>query len=579
MNLSKLAILRSAQGLHDLAALLTYEPKKLSYVIYKMPNRYTQFTIPKSSGGTRSIAAPREELKALQVKVSKLLQQCIHNMNADLNITTSLSHGFTKGHSIMTNADLHRKKRYVFNIDIENFFGSIHRGRVFGFLTKNKSFSLNPKVARALAQIACHDDALPQGAPSSPVFSNLIGHLIDVRLVELASKLGCSYSRYADDITFSTNKKTFPKEIALISPSNEWMTSPTLIKIVAKCGFALNENKTRMQYQESRQSVTGLTVNRKINSPAMYRHHVRAMAHSLFNTGSFSVPDKDPKIKAKVPGTINQLGGMLSYIYMVNTFNRSKIVENSAIRDEDIKLSAMEKVHADFMFYKHFYGNEKITILCEGKTDNIYLQCAIKSLAKKYTILAKLNADGKAVLNVNFFKYTELTHRLLDLYGGTGDIGELIKRYVSFCGKYKNHPFKHPTIIVVDNDEGSQKIFTALKVVTGNKHMIGTGKAQKFDKTHDFYYVAQNLYVVFTPLKTSGDDTMMEDFFTPETLNTIVDGQRFSVVHKAPNQLVYSKHTFSQKVVKANQKTINFLGFTPVLDRIQKAAKHFYSLP
>ena len=579
MNLSKLAILRSAQGIHDLATLLTYEPKKLSYVVYKMPNRYTKFTIPKSSGGTRSISAPREELKALQVKISKLLQQCIHNMNADLKITTTLSHGFTKGHSIMTNADLHRKKRYVFNIDIENFFGSIHRGRIFGFLTKNKSFSLNKKVARALAQIACHEDSLPQGAPSSPVFSNLIGHLIDIRLVELASKLGCSYSRYADDITFSTNKKTFPKEIALVSPSNEWVASPTLIKIVSKCGFALNENKTRMQYQESRQSVTGLTVNRKINSPAMYRHNVRAMAHSLFNTGFFSVPDKDPNKKAKVPGTINQLSGMLSYIYMVNTFNRSKIVEHSTIRHEDIKLSAMEKVHADFMFYKHFYGNQKITILCEGKTDNIYLQCAIKSLAKNYTTLAKINADGKAVLSVNFFKYTELTHRLLDLYGGTGDIGELIKRYVSCCGKYKNHPFKHPTIIVVDNDDGSQKIFTALKVTTGSTYMIGTGKSQTFDKTRDFYYVAQNLYVVFTPLKKSGEDTMMEDFFTPATLNTIIDGQRFSVVHKAPNQLTYSKHTFSQKVVKTNQKTINFLGFTPVLDRIQKAAKHFYSIP
>lgn len=576
--MSKLAILRSAQGLHDLATLLTYEPKKLSYVIYKMPNRYTQFTIPKSSGGTRSIAAPREELKALQVKVSKLLQQCIHNMNADLNITTSLSHGFTIGHSIMTNADLHRKKRYVFNIDIENFFGSIHRGRVFGFLTKNKSFSLNPKVARALAQVACHEDALPQGAPSSPVFSNLIGHLIDIRLVELAVKLGCSYSRYADDITFSTNKKTFPKEIALVSPTNRWVASPTLIKIVSKCGFTLNPNKTRMQYQESRQSVTGLTVNRKINSPAVYRHQVRAMAHNLFNTGFFSVPDKDPKLKSKIPGTINQLGGMLSYIYMVNKFIRSKIVENSAIRDEDIKLSAMEKVHADFLFYQNFYANQKITILCEGKTDNIYLQCAMKSLAKKYTILAKLNTEGKAELNVRFFKYSGLTHRLLDLYGGTGDIGELIKRYVSCCGKYKNHPFKHPTIIVVDNDEGSQKIFTALKVVTGNKYVVGAGKSQKFDKTREFYYVSQNLYVVFTPLKISGEDTMMEDFFTPETLNSIVDGQRFSVVHKAPNQLVYSKHTFSQKVVKANQKKINFIGFTPVLDRIQNAAKHFYSL-
>jgi hypothetical protein len=264
---------------------------------------------------------------------------------------------------------------------------------------------------------------------------------------------------------------------------------------------------------------------------------------------------------------------------MVEKFNRSKIVDNSAMRHEDVPLSAMEKVHANFVFYKHFYGNQKITILCEGKTDNIYLQCAIKGLAKSFPLLAKFDSGGNPLLNVSFFKYSDLTHRLLDLAGGTGDISELIKRYVSCCGKYKNHPFKHPTIIVVDNDNGSQKIFTALKVVTGNKYTTTVGKTQIFDKSRDFYYVAQNLYVVFTPLKATGEDTMMEDFFLPETLNRVVDGQRFCVVHKAPSHLVYSKDTFSKMVVKADRKNIDFRGFTPVLDRIQSAAKHFYALP
>lgn len=580
MILSKLAILRAAQGIHDLAALLKYDPKSLSYITYKLPNRYTHFTIPKSSGSARSIAAPREELKALQAKVSELLQVCIHNMNEDLNITSSLSHGFMKGHSIMTNADNHRKKRFVFNIDIENFFGSIHRGRVFGFLTKNKNFLLQPKVARALAQIVCHDDALPQGAPSSPIVSNLIGHLIDMRLVNLAKKLGCTYSRYADDITFSTNKKDFPSDIAQQSSADIWLPSAKLEKIVEKCGFKLNPKKTRMQYKESRQTVTGLVVNRKINPPATYRHTVRAMAHTLFNSGQFQVNEKHSDKAIKVPGTINQLNGMLSYIYMVDNFNRLKITSNSSMRAEDIKHTAIEKVHSDFLFYRSFYGNAQPTILCEGKTDNIYLTCAIKRLASSYSTLAESDAKGKVTLKVSFFKYSDMTHRLLDLYGGTGDIGELIKRYTKCCSKYKKHPFKHPTIIVVDNDEGSQKIFNALKVTTGNKYTTMTGKTQILDKSRDFYYIAQNLYVVFTPLKKTGADTMMEDFFTKKTLNTIWDGKKFEVIDKAsPSHKTYNKNTFSQQVIKANYKKLNFRGFKPVLDRVDAALKHFYSHP
>jgi hypothetical protein len=102
----------------------------------------------------------------------------------------------------------------VLNIDLEDFFGTVNLGRVRGFFIKERNFALKPRVATVLAQIACHDNALPQGSPCSPVISNLIGHVLDIQLSALARKTGCTYSRYADDITFSTNKQVFPPAIA-----------------------------------------------------------------------------------------------------------------------------------------------------------------------------------------------------------------------------------------------------------------------------------------------------------------------------------------------------------------------------
>src|SRR5207253_493823 len=91
---------------------------------------------------------------------------------------------------------------------------------VRGYFIRDKNFVLNEKVATVIAQIACHENALPQGSPCSPVISNLIAHVLDTHLVRLASRVGCTYSRYADDLTFSTNKKPFPREIAIASDGN-----------------------------------------------------------------------------------------------------------------------------------------------------------------------------------------------------------------------------------------------------------------------------------------------------------------------------------------------------------------------
>jgi len=166
----------------------------------------------------------------LQSKLSDLLQNCIEEINAKKKFRDQLAHGFKRDHSIVTNAVRHRRKRWVFNIDLKDFFGTINFGCVRGFLIKYANFMLHPKVATVLAQIACHGKGLPQGSPCSPVISDLVGHVLDIHLCRRALKYGCTFSRYADDITFSTNKPDFPSSIARLVPrqAHKWEVGPGL---------------------------------------------------------------------------------------------------------------------------------------------------------------------------------------------------------------------------------------------------------------------------------------------------------------------------------------------------------------
>ena len=102
----------------------------------------------------------------------------------------------------------------MFNLDIEDYFPSFNFGRVRGFFIRNRHFGLHPSAATLIAQIACFENRLPQGSPCSPVIADLISHLLDVKLAQLAKQHGATYSRYADDLTFSTRKKDFPDALA-----------------------------------------------------------------------------------------------------------------------------------------------------------------------------------------------------------------------------------------------------------------------------------------------------------------------------------------------------------------------------
>lgn len=571
----RLRALQKATTLHHIAAILNYSPTTLAFLLYKKTNKYNSFQIPKKNGAPREILAPCDELKALQRKVKDLLDECLVSIEKKRLPLGSLSHGFKTGHSIVTNAHVHRKQTYVFNVDIKGFFDSIHMGRIRGFLINNNEFALNVKIATILAQIMCHDNKLPQGSPTSPVASNLIGHLIDIRMVQLAKKAGCIYSRYADDITFSTSKSEFPKDIAYcLDQSHDWVPGGALLKIIHKSGFGLNHEKTRMQYARAQQTVTGLVVNQTTNTPAKFRRNLRAMTHKLFLDGEYYVHEKPIQHSQKKieldHGKLSKLQGMYSYIYMVDKYKRQKIVDNSGLRNEDFPLTALERLHGDFLFYKNFYASTVPTIICEGKTDNIYLTCAIKSIHKKFPRLAKVDASGKLNLRVRFMNYSELTHRTMGLSGGSSDLGHLIRKYAKQCRLYKAHPPLSPTIIVVDNDSGSQPIFQAIKDVTGDRYTIPNGKGKIFDKSQTLYKVAQNLYVVLTPL-LNGKDSMMENFFPQTLLRTLYNGKPFEVVSPGPKIATYSKHQFSQYVVKPNQKSINFSRFAPILRSINLA--------
>lgn len=575
--MSHLAQLKSATTLKELAEILGVKPKALSYLLYKKnpARKYNIFSIPKRSGGARTIKAPYPDLKMLQRRLAKLLQDCLIELDHKNNINKQISHGFKPGHSVITNASCHRKKQYVLNLDLSDFFGTINFGRIRGFLITNRNFELDPKIATVIAQIACHDNVLPQGSPCSPVISNMIGHLLDMRLMKLASDNGCKYSRYADDLTFSTNKKEFPTVIAkTATDQNNWILGSHLRKIIEKTGFVINEKKTRMQYRNSRQDVTGLVVNKKINTFKEYRKIVRARVNRLINTGSYQlqtlIEEADGTISiVSKDGSLNQLNGMLSYIDSVNLYNKEKdltVEESKKKTQPKAILSSFEKTYRHFLIYKNFYSASTPTIICEGKTDNIYLKCAMKSLAKDYPQFHEATKTG-GTLKIKFFQRSATAERILALTGGTGEFVDFIKEYFVECRIIKAKGQSHPIILLVDNDEGVKALYAYLKNLT----------KKTIDRKDPFVYVGENLYIIPTPLTSTGGDTMIESFFEKSLLETELKGKKFNPGNtlKFDPKLHYSKAHFAEYVIRPNQNKINFEGFKVLLNSINEVIEDY----
>jgi len=569
--MSQLTLLKGASTLHDVAALLGFQPQAVAYILYVKPPlaKYNSFDVPKRGGGVRKIKAPSPDLLLLQQRLADLLQNCVEEINRGRNWKDDLAHGFKRNRSIITNAIKHHKRRYVFNIDLQDFFPSINFGRVRGFFIKDANFMLDTKVATILAQIACHENGLPQGAPCSPVISNLIGHVLDIRLCKLAFANGCTYSRYADDITFSTNKPDCPSSIArrVAGEAHKWEVGDKLEEAVVSAGFVINPAKTRMQYRSSRQSVTGLIVNRKVNIRTEYRRTVRAMAHRLFKTGNFQqirmVPDaKGVLTPTMLNGTMAQLHGMLGHIDDVD-YHNFKIEAKMESRKPQAKaaLRSKQKLYRRFLMFKDFYSATAPVIVCEGKTDNVYLLHAIRSLAVSYPKLATISPNNKVALNIRILKTVKTSAgRVLQLGEGTSFLEAFIKSYYEEISRFKAVGMQCAVVLVVDNDSGADDICKTIRRLTKKSPA----------RTDPFTHIAGNLYMVFTPLKVGATNSALEDSFGDAIKNLKLGGKTFNPDGKADSSQYFGKHILSQ-YVRENATKIDFTGFTGLLDRITAA--------
>ena len=587
---SRIQQLREAKTRQDLAILLGFELKSLTYIVYKKPRaeKYSTFQIPKRGGGVREINAPADDLCHLQRRLSDLLNDCLSDINEEKGIDNQYSHGFRRGKSIVSNAEIHKRRRNVFNIDLVDFFGSINFGRVRGYFIRNKNFLLSEEVATTIAQIACHNNSLPQGSPCSPVISNLIGHILDVRLAKLAVRHGRQYSRYADDISFSTNRTDLPSAIAIqvapdstqwtvgkmlsrifgksnfdmqaATPQNQFSVGDKLARILNKSGFAPNPKKTRLQFYRSRQDVTGLVVNTKVNTRIEYRKMVRSMTYRLLTTGAYTVKsvvrdDDGNAVEIEKEGTLDALQGKLAFIHHVGVM-RSR---NEKKKKGGFGLSADEKVFRSFLYYRNFFANERPVIIFEGSTDYIYVRCALNKLASKVPSLARLEPTGAVSLSVKLFKYSHVTKRLFGLGGGTGDIKVFLQHLKELNDQVGTTGMDHPVIILADNDSGLASIESGAKDVG----------CSKIDKSKPFTHLGLNFYVVPTPLGPKGEDTMIEDFFEKKILAEKIGNRTFHPSNKGfDNTKNYTKAWFAEKVVLKKQGSINFSGFEPMLKAI-----------
>lgn len=298
-------------------------------------NRYKTFKIKKKTGGERIINAPNGGLKHILRALNFALQCCYEPHQA--------ATGFVLNKSVVDNAQLHVSKNYVFNLDLKDFFHSFGRNRVkLGFmygpfnLHKTKE---QKRLAFLLACLCTHpfeidgkmQIVLPQGAPTSPTLTNILCQNLDRRLYGLAKRFGATYSRYADDITFSSDLSIFKrKKNPILNEKGHYDDFRSELKrIIEEQDFKVNPLKTRLQKKGTKQEVTGLTVNEKVNVNRKYIKDIRMYlyfweaygyqkAEGIFKEHYLSKKGhvKNPQNKFE-----NVLDGKLEYLKMVKGFD------------------------------------------------------------------------------------------------------------------------------------------------------------------------------------------------------------------------------------------------------------------
>lgn len=242
----------------EIAVYLGLTEKLVQFIRYRPEKFYTTFQVPKKNGSLRTIQAPRLYLKVIQ----HYILDCILST---AKISDS-AFGFRPGASPAGGAQIHAGCRYLWNTDIRDFFPTIKKAQV---VQAFQVLGYTLESSNWLSAICCLNEALPQGAPTSPTLSNIVFHTIDLTVEEICRSKNIQYSRYADDLSFSSQTPI---------PSH---FQDEIISLLRRCGFEVHPGKSRLMGPMCRREVTGLTVNEEVSIPRQKRRIIRSLFHKV----------------------------------------------------------------------------------------------------------------------------------------------------------------------------------------------------------------------------------------------------------------------------------------------------------
>lgn len=378
---SRVELFKAAKSREELAEALGYKYKFFVFFLFAkdVEEHYTEFNIAKGYKKERLIAAPNEKLKQIQKNLAAILLSIFNPKKC--------VHAFVKDKNIVTNARPHLKARHVLRLDLKDFFPSIHFGRVRN-LFESEPFNFSREISTTIAKICCYKGSLPQGAPTSPIISNMVCLRMDAQLTRLSKDNFCHYTRYADDITFSTNKEEFSKKIA--SSMEPLVISDKIVNIIEDNNyFKINYNKVNVRSNNDSKFITGIKVNSKLNVARKKYREVRAMLHAVRVHGHDKALEEHlakysrRKRSAAQTNFYNIIQGKIAFLGMVRG-NFDPIVSKLKIQLEHIQELDDQKINKRIIEKAQSQLRDNYAlILCEGKTDRIYLSFALKVLRNK----------------------------------------------------------------------------------------------------------------------------------------------------------------------------------------------------
>jgi len=294
----------SIESWRDLSCLLNLTPLEVEQIINN-PS-YIQFKVPKKKGKPRLICQPTSKLMKIQRRLNKYLQAVY-----DFHIPSCV-HGFVPKsnsvcRSIVSNANPHVGKKNILTIDLEDYFRNISAKRVKNLF---QSWCINDEISIVLTLLCTFKGSLPMGAPTSPILANLCSYDLDLELTNFCKKNSTTYTRYADDLTFSKNEEITDEQI------------DSLTQIIERNGFFINKAKTRRISSSRKQKVTGIIVNQKLSVERRLKKKMRAIENDIKVNGVAKATEHHFKLKDYANNEIqsqflNKIKGLKSFIKAV----------------------------------------------------------------------------------------------------------------------------------------------------------------------------------------------------------------------------------------------------------------------